>query len=352
MIHWPDSIHQITLPTPFPVGPVHVYLLEGRPLTLLDTGPRTPEALQALEAGLAERGYRVNDLERIIISHAHADHSGLAATLAERSGAEVLAHPRCAARLSPALSEFRASAESDDQSGGVGNNWRQRWYAYLLTSAGVPPEAQARVAGGFRHVQRHSDTVRVDRLLGEGDTLRLGEVIWEVLHTPGHSADLICLYQPQARLLLGSDHLIKHISSNAVIEPPEREGAERRRPLVKYWANLRRVEEMDISLVLPGHGKPIEDHRSLIERRFVFYRRRLDDIRQVLDSGPQTIWDIVQRLFPRLGAIDIFLAVSEVLGHLDVMEAAGEVKVSTVDGVWFYELTASSGSLLIPHQLG
>lgn len=327
---WPDWVHQITLPTPFPVGPVHVYLLEGEPLTLLDTGPRTPEALQALDAGLAERGYKIGDLKRIVISHAHADHSGLAAALVERSGAEVLAHPRCATRLSP-------TPESARQSQGAGNNRRLRWYAHLLTCAGVPSEARARVAGGFRHVQRYGDTVRVDRLLDEGDTLRLGEAIWEVLHTPGHSADLICLYQRRAGLLLGSDHLIKHISSNAIIEPPEREGAERRRPLVEYWASLRRVEEMDIGLVLSGHGRPIEDHRALIERRFGFYQRRLDDIRQVLGNGPQTVWEIVQRLFPRLGTLDIFLAVSEVLGHLDVMEAAGEVKRGVINGVWFYE---------------
>lgn len=320
MTHWPASIHQITLPTPFPVGPVHVYLLEGEPLTLLDSGPRTAEALQELEAGLAALGYGLRDLQRIVISHDHADHYGLAATLAGRSGAKVLAHPRCAARLS-----------GDEESGGS-----LSWYAGLLRMAGVPLAVQLRVAGGFRHVNRHSSAVKVDHLVDEGDTLRLGEMTWEVLHTPGHAAGLICLYQRERRLLLGSDHLIKHISSNAIIEPPEREGAERRRPLVEYWASLRRVAEMDIDLVLSGHGEPIEDHRALIERRFAFYQERLDNMRSVLSAGPQTVWAIVQRLFPRLGAIDTFLAVSEILGHLDVMEATGEVKVNEVNGVWHY----------------
>ncbi|MDH7485268.1 MAG: MBL fold metallo-hydrolase [Anaerolineae bacterium] len=307
---------------------MHVYLLEGEPLTLLDTGPRTPEALQELEAGLAALGYGVRDLQRIVISHDHADHYGLAATLAERSGAQVLAHPRCAARLS-----------GDEESGGSLN-----WYAGLLRAAGVPLAVQLRVAGGFRHVNRHSSTVRVDHLVDEGDTLRLGEMRWEVLHTAGHAAGLICLYQRETRLLLGSDHLIKHISSNAIIEPPEREGAERRRPLVEYWASLRRVAEMDVDLVLSGHGEPIEDHRALIERRFAFYQERLDNIRAVLSAGPQTVWAIVQALFPRLGAIDTFLAVSEVLGHLDVMEAAGKVRVTGVNGIWRYELTGGNAN--------
>ncbi|MBC8446609.1 MAG: MBL fold metallo-hydrolase [Chloroflexi bacterium] len=322
MTSWPASVHQITLPTPFPVGPVHVYLLEGEPLTLLDTGPRTPEALQELEARLAALGHGVSDLQRIVISHAHADHYGLAATLAERSGARILAHPHCAARLS-----------GDEESGGS-----LRWYAGLLKAAGVPLAVQLRVAGGFRHVNRHSRAVPVDHLLDEGDTLRLGEMTWEVLHTPGHAAGVVCLYQREARLLLGSDHLIKHISSNAIIEPPEQEGAARRRPLVEYWASLRRVAEMDIGLVLSGHGEPIEDHRALIEKRFAFHQERLDNIRGVLSAGPQRVWAIVRALFPRLGGIDTFLAVSEILGHLDVMEEAGEVKRAAQNGVWRYEL--------------
>jgi len=210
----------------------------------------------------------------------------------------------------------------------------------LMSAAGVPLATQLRVAGSFRHMNRHSATVQVEHLLDEGDSLRLGKATWEVFHTPGHAAGLICLYQRQARLLLGSDHLIKHISSNAIIEPPEREDAPRRRPLVEYWASLRRVAEMDIGLVLSGHGEPIDDHRALIEQRFAFYEQRLDDIRGVLNRGPQTVWDIVQELFPRLGGIDTFLAVSEILGHLDVMEAAGEVRVVTRNGVWRYELVA------------
>jgi len=327
MPHAPDFVHQITLPTPFPVGPVHVYLLEGEPLTLLDAGPRTPEALQKLEEGLKGLGYSVSDLQRIIVSHAHPDHYGLAATLAETSGAAVLAHPRCASQL-----------HGQAERGGS-----LQWYAGLLRRAGMPLTVQLRVAGGFRHLNRHSGPVQVTDLLREGDTIRMGDALWQVLHTPGHSADLICLYQSEARLLLGSDHLIGHISSNAIIEPPDQKGADRRRPLVEYWASLQRVSEMDIGLVLAGHGQPIDDHRALIEKRFAFYQKRLQSIRGALRDGPQTVWAIVEQLFPRLGGIDTFLAVSEILGHLDAMEDTGEVRVVTEDGEWRYKLATIDG---------
>jgi glyoxylase-like metal-dependent hydrolase (beta-lactamase superfamily II) len=88
----PDYLHTIPLPTPFPVGPVNVYLAEGEPLTLVDAGPRYDPAREALEVALAGHGYRVADLRRIVLTHAHPDHCGLAAELARVSGAEVLTH--------------------------------------------------------------------------------------------------------------------------------------------------------------------------------------------------------------------------------------------------------------------
>ena len=85
-------LHRLSLPTPFPVGPVNVYLLTGKPLTLIDTGPKYPAARAALESGLAALGYRVEDLRCIVLTHHHADHVGLAGELAARSRATVFTH--------------------------------------------------------------------------------------------------------------------------------------------------------------------------------------------------------------------------------------------------------------------
>jgi glyoxylase-like metal-dependent hydrolase (beta-lactamase superfamily II) len=213
-----------------------------------------------------------------------------------------------------------------------------RWYARLLRAAGVPLTVRLRAAVGVRHVTGYCDPVAVSQTLDDGDVLSVGGRSWQVLHLPGHSPDLICLYEPSQRVLLGSDHLIKHISSNAIIEPPERGHSERRKPLVEYWDSLRRVEAMEIDRVLSGHGEPILDHRALISKRFSFYSRRLDRLRLLLAEGPQTVWSLVQELFPRLNGIDAFLSVSEVLGHLDVLEERGEVSISRRRGVWYYEL--------------
>src|SRR4026208_867230 len=83
----------ISLPTPFYIGPVNVYLIAEDPLTIIDTGPKTKETIEALRAGLRKAGYLVSDLRRIVLTHAHEDHCGLARSLRdEAKNAEVFVH--------------------------------------------------------------------------------------------------------------------------------------------------------------------------------------------------------------------------------------------------------------------
>src|SRR5947199_585356 len=83
------KVHRIIVPTPFYVGPVNVYLIEEEPLTLIDAGPRDEASLAALRAGLQQLGYKFSDVRRVIVSHAHADHYGLAQRIQEESKATV-----------------------------------------------------------------------------------------------------------------------------------------------------------------------------------------------------------------------------------------------------------------------
>jgi len=320
----PDYVHCIAIPTPFPVGPVNTYLAEGDRLALVDTGPRYDPARQALKDGLTERGYRPTDLRRILLTHTHADHCGLAAELARISGAEVWTHATNVSRLTEdgsAVGEMRRDVRHLIS------------YAKMMRWSGVPLPLMIELARTRRGMGQYTEPLNPDRTLSDGDVIRLGTDDWRVLHTPGHTGGLICLYQPDRQLLISSDHLLRDISSNPIVDPPGPGETEPSRRLVQYMEQLRRVAELDVALALPGHGPPITDHRALIQQRLSFHEERADRVRKVLDGRVLTAHQLAGELFPALDAINTFLAISEVIGHLQWLETEGEVSQSRRRGV-------------------
>ncbi len=310
----------IELPTPFPVGPVTVYLAHapGEPLTLIDTGPRTTETEVALTSALAELGHTPADVGQILITHAHEDHFGLAADLVAASGAQVLSH----GGNHMALEQY----ESDQEQ-------RHRFYADLLQKAGVPLEIRTFVGQATGGMRRFARSVAVDVILNDGDVVPLAGHDWQVLYTPGHATGLVCLYEPRNRLLISSDHLLADISSNPVVEPPLPGQRERPRSLALYQQSLLRIAAMDVAQALPGHGPVIRDVAGLVRQRLEFHRKRLDRIWQVVRRKACTTWEIALALFPDCGPLDTFLAVSEVIGHLDLLEMEGRISGEMIDGV-------------------
>jgi glyoxylase-like metal-dependent hydrolase (beta-lactamase superfamily II) len=315
-----EHLHAIELPTPFPVGPVTVYLADapGEPLTLIDTGPCTPETHAALEAALERLGHGIGDLERILVTHAHVDHFGLAADLVDVSGAQVWTHPWNNATLG----DYDADRER-----------RVVFYGELMRQAAVPAEILAVVGRATQGIHHYASPVVVSGALEEGDMLRLAGRDWQVLHTPGHAVGLICLYCPACRTLLSSDHLLADISSNPLIEPPPPGQVERPRSLALYRASLQRVAALDVERALPCHGPVIHDVSGLVAERLAFHEWRMARVLDVLRNGARTTWAVTHALFPDRTPLDTFLAVSEVIGHLDLLEMEGWIKAEMVDGV-------------------
>jgi len=191
-----------------------------------------------------------------------------------------------------------------------------------------------------RGTSGYTEPVTADGTLADGDALQLGGEDWRVLHTPGHSGGLICLYQPQRRLLISSDHLIGDVSSNPVLEPPAPGETGRPRRLVEYMRQLRRVAGLDVDLALPGHGPPIDDHRALIGERLAFHEARARRILEVMGDAALTAYEIAAVLFPGRDAVNTFLAISEVIGHLQWLEIEGRVTHAERDGVARWEVDA------------
>jgi glyoxylase-like metal-dependent hydrolase (beta-lactamase superfamily II) len=307
------GVHCLPLPTPFPVGPINTYLLEGDPLTLVDCGPSSADALVELERALGERGHAIEDLELVFITHQHLDHAGLAPIVARRSGAPVA----CLDRLAGYLEDFQTEAERDDEHARL-----------LMIRHGLEEHVATAIGWANTLIRGWGAAVAVDRPIPDGGQIVAGDRALQVLHRPGHSPSDTVLYDADHRLLLAGDHLLERISSNAVLSRPlgaPADGA-RRRPLVEYRDSLRATAELDVDLVLTGHGAPVHDHRALIERRLV---EQEDRAARLLDrlvaGGPATAYELATAIWGDAAITQALMTISEVVGHLDLLIDAGTV---------------------------
>ena len=315
-----SGIHALPVPTPFAVGRVNCYLIEDDPLTLVDAGPNSGTSLTALEAALAEHGRRIEDLERIVLTHQHIDHIGLAQILAERSGAEVCALDA----LAPWLAKYGTHMEADDQ-----------FAETVMLRNGIPKDIAIALRAVTASFRGWGAPVTVTRPLAPGDELPFAGRSWRVAHRPGHSPSDTVFHDEQTGVLIGGDHLIKHISSNPLISRPLDAGgdAERPRALITYLASMRATRAMDVSIVHAGHGDPVEDHRALIDERLAGHERRVGKIAGILADGPKSGFEIAQSMWGNVAVTQAYLTLSEVLGHIDLLLERGEIDELEDDGV-------------------
>ncbi|HEY8417736.1 MAG TPA: MBL fold metallo-hydrolase [Limnochordales bacterium] len=307
----PDHIARLELPTPYPVGPVNVYVVFGRPLTLIDVGPDTDEGETALMDGLRALGVKPEEIEQVVITHPHVDHhGGLDRFRRYNRRARVAAH-MAAAPFFGAQPERRLG-------------FYERW----LKEAGMPAPLVEASLEGLRRLGEREPRSGADWWLQDGDLVPMGDRVWRVLHTPGHSGSQVCLYHEPSRIMFTADHLLPAVSSNAIIEPPPAAGAGRPRTLVQYLDALRRVAALPVQLALPGHGQPFVDVQALVHERLALHGQRLQHLLARLMAAPATAFELAQAMFPHAVGQQLVLAVSEVQGHLDVLEAMEQVTSS------------------------
>jgi glyoxylase-like metal-dependent hydrolase (beta-lactamase superfamily II) len=360
-----SGVRCLPIPTPFAVGRVNCYLIEDDPLTLLDTGPNSATSLTVLEAALAEHGRRVEDLERIVVTHQHIDHIGLVEILAERSGAEVCALDR----LAPWLAGYKQEMEQNDS-----------FSAGIMLRNGIPQDvvhALRAVSASFR---AWGGAAHVTRPLAEGELLEFASRSWRVLHRPGHSPSDTVFFDEASGELFGGDHLIKHISSNPLISKPleglsaagtgqdetegtkplgglshvgkgldeteatkphEPGGSQARRPraLMIYMDSLRATREMELEVVYAGHGEPVEGHRELIDERMGMHERRASKLHALIAERPRNAYELAQEMWGNVAVTQAFLTLSEVLGHVDLLIEEGRVREREAGDVVSFEAT-------------
>jgi glyoxylase-like metal-dependent hydrolase (beta-lactamase superfamily II) len=308
----------VAIPLPLPrVGSVNVWLLRGDPVTLVDTGPADDRALAALERGLRAQGLRLEDVEQVLATHHHLDHVGLAATIRQRSGASVA--------VLDSVADYGASYAQHVA--------HERAYSRgLMATHGVPVAVIEDNEGFWEFIRRNSRDFSADVRLRDGDRIRAGGRTLRIVARPGHSATDVLLVDDEERLAFVGDHLLAAISSNTEIYPPRDggggdSGAARPATRITYLENLRRTARMPLRRLLTGHGPEVTAHAPLVREREAEHRDRCARIAELLEDGERTAYGLAGHLWSaRTVARQPLLVVWEVLGHLDLLAAAGAVR--------------------------
>jgi len=251
------GIVRVTAPNPSPMtGPgTNSYVVGTGPYVVIDPGVDDSAHLAALESAAS------GPIEAIIVTHRHPDHVGGAAELAHRTGAPIRAF-------------------------------------------------------GYDNDGAYDAPLAVDQPLTEGDSLRLGDITLDALHTPGHAADHLCLYAREPRWLFAGDTVMADVT--VVILPPD--GS-----MTAYLDSLARLQQMSIDIIAPGHGHLLEDPTAtfahIVEHRLARETQVRDALRA---AGQADASRIAGQLYPGLDPRLIGMAAKQVEAHLIRLAELGQ----------------------------
>ncbi|HVA89013.1 MAG TPA: MBL fold metallo-hydrolase [Chloroflexota bacterium] len=282
---------------------VNCYLI-GPPWALVDSGPNTPEAREALLYGLAKHGIGPQQIETIILTHHHYDHSGGLVWLRRLTGARILGHRRTETLLSGARhhqSAYRTFLRDFARSCGWQEELEDAWHR--------PPK----------------EGIPLDETIACGTALTLGNQNWLILETPGHTGGSICLASPEGDILAG-DTVLARLTVTAFYEPQDETSPE---PggLLRYRATLRELTQRTFGHIHPGHGLPFSGLNKMISITLQRHERQADQVVALLPPSGNTVLGITRQAFPRLPRNHLYPALTDMRGTLDLLIEQGRITV-------------------------
>jgi glyoxylase-like metal-dependent hydrolase (beta-lactamase superfamily II) len=291
-----EGVHQLKLPVPFPLKFIASYLVEGRDgWTMIDPGFDYPPAREAWESEAARMGLDLDrDVRRIIVTHLHPDHIGLARWLEGRSGASVR-------MLEDEI--YNARHVWNPAKGSEGFVRYMMRHGMDAETAGATAETTRL---GVRLPERLIPLQAEDRIEFGGGEAR-------VIHTPGHSDHHFVLHDDPRRLLFAGDHLLLNITPNIGLwtyTAPH--------PLERYLDSIESLRGLEVDLVFPGHGPLFHDLDGRIDELVLHHEERLSVTHKALAGEPSTGFEVARQIFPdELSDHQLRFALAETLAHLE-----------------------------------
>lgn len=313
-------------PIPMPDNPLAyllAYLLEtDAGLWVIDTGWNTAEAIAAWEDHLQKLGFRFDQIHKVIITHIHPDHYGLASEICRRSGAELLMSATEANFLKTRYQNVTGLLQDM-------GNW--------LAANGVPSEELDDLQQASMPVIDRVNIAFPDMTLHDGDVLHGLPWHLEVIETPGHSTGHICLYDRRQKILLAGDHVLPGITPHIGFHPEATSN-----PLEDYFASLDKLAHLEINLALPAHEYPFNNAHVRARQIKEHHQQRLQEIIDNLNGHYLSAYQIAAQLqwkvgpWSTMGTWDRRTALMETKAHLVYLIQKGQVKRDKKDGITYY----------------
>ena len=302
-----EGIYLVQLPLPFPLRIVNCYVLrDGDGWTIIDTGINYPAGRAAWQAALAELEIAPNTIGRIILTHAHPDHYGMAGWLAEQSGAAVL--------LAPLEQEFAHRAWHL----GAAN---EQAIVDFFQAHGMPADLAEQVRQSMADTRAMTMPWPATGLIEPGESLQIGARSFEVIAAPGHSEQHLVFYCAKDRLLLCGDAVLIKITPNISLWPHGRPD-----PLADFLQSLDRLGALHVDLALPGHGPLIHAFGERLAELRAHHYERLALMEQAAGGGA-TAFSVCKAVFPTtaLSPHQLRFAMAETLAHLEYLVGIGRL---------------------------
>ncbi|MPZ97942.1 MAG: MBL fold metallo-hydrolase [Dehalococcoidia bacterium] len=334
------GLHRLRTPMTSKALPwITPYLFEGTDgVTLFDSGYGTPEATEALTDELRERGYAPSDVQRLIVSHAHPDHIGMASWLKQRS-------PDYELVLMGREAEWYGSMHRG------GEEWMARSNEWLRQhgvdadeidrearehSAGPGQRASDDVAGETARHAHSMPRVAPDRIVSDGEVIAFDgwelHAVWTPGHTPGHLSG----YLPAHGFVLTGDHILSRITPNVSVAPEDEVSG--RSPLAEFLASLQKVADLGQTRGLPAHEDLIEDLPKRCGELAEHHEHRMTEVLAGVGDGQPTAADVSSRVtwnkpYDTFSIFKKRSALGETLAHLQLLVDEGRVRRVEGDAV-------------------